>query len=190
MQNMHTKDSYFMKYKKSMLNLGFSALELMFVLAVIAVAMVAVIKTMGSNSDKVNASNMITDVSAITQNIKSAYISSSSAYNNLSNSVAIDLKVIPNNLVINGSNIKNQFPGGEVVIEADSSADFFTVTYTKVPSAVCMMVITQMGGASFQSIKVDGTVVYDAINNIPLKVEEVGAACKNNNQTSIEFAAS
>ena len=172
---------------------GFSALELMFVLAVIAVAMVAILKTMGGNGDKVNATNMITDVSSMTQNIKSAYGSSSTGYTGLSNQVALSLKVVPETLPRSGNDgIKNQFQAGTVTIKVDSSdPSLFNITYTNVPSSVCQMVVTQIGSSAFQKIEVGSTKLYDAVEGKLLEIQEVGSACEAaKNKATITFTAS
>lgn len=171
---------------------GFSAIELMLVLGVIAIATVAIIRAMGANTDKANSQIMMTDITYIINGIRSAYTSSDKGYDALNNSVAIALKVIPTNLRINGDRITNQF-GGEVKIAPGSDVSIFTLTYDKVPSSVCQQVINGLGGGNFLKIEVNGTIVYqnDTNGTHPIAPAEVSSNCNNaNNSVPIIYTAS
>ena len=187
--NRNTKFLKRARIKKN--QLGFNALELMMVLAVIAIAVVAMVRVMGSNSDKTNAHNMVSDISSLVQNIRSAYGSSNNGYTTLNNQSAIDMKLVPGDLPINGSTIKNQFQGGTVTIAAGANNDNFIITYTNVPASVCNIVVTTLGGASFSNITINSAIVYDTTSQVVLDPAAVGSACSaNKDQASILFTAS
>lgn len=172
---------------------GFNAIELSLVLGVVAIAIVGVIRIMGSNTDKQNAAQMVNDVSTMVSNIKNAYSSSTTGYSTLSTSVAIDGKMVPQDLKIpsGGNTIQNQFQGGAVVIANGSNGENFTITYTNVPAAICNSAINTLGGSSFLSIDINGMVVYDVNAGTVLDATTVSSACKDGKeQSTIIFTAS
>lgn len=172
---------------------GFNAIELSLVLAVIAIAIVATIRIMAGNSDKQSSSQMVNDVSTLVSNIKNAYSSSTSGYSTLTTQAAIDGKMVPQDLKIptGGTTIQNMFQGGAVNIAAGSSGENFTITYTNVPSAICNSAINTLGGSSFLTIEINGTVVFDVNTPVALDGTAVSAACKTGGeQSSIVFTAS
>lgn len=181
-----------MKNRTKKRQAGFSAIELMLVLGVIAIATVAIIRAMGSNTDKANSQIMMTDVTYIVNGIRSAYTSSDKGYEGLDNKVAIALKVIPTNLRISNDKITNQF-GGEVKLVPGSDVSVFTLFYDKVPSSVCQQVINGLGGGNFLKIEVNGTTVYqnDTNGTHPIAPAEVSTSCNGpNNSAHITYTAS
>lgn len=153
---------------------GFTAIELLFALGIIAVATVVIVKLMENNSNKAKAQQMIADVSAITNNVRSAY--NGSNYSGLDTQSAINEKVIPDDLNISGDTISNQFPGGTISITAINDTSF-TISYTNVPSSVCNEVITHIGAGEFSSITANDKEVYSGSGTIDPKV--VADACSN-----------
>lgn len=172
---------------------GFNAIELSLVLAVIAIAVVATIRIMGGNTDKQNATQMVNDVSTIVSNVKNLYSSSTNGYNSLNTTIAIDAKVVPQDLKIpnGGGTIQNQFQGGTVDIIAANNGEAFQITYTNVPSAICNSAINTLGGAGFLTITINGTTVYDANAGTSLDAANVASSCKQGaEKSSIVFTAS
>lgn len=172
---------------------GFTLIEALVVLGIAAIVITAVVMKAGSANNKAKAQNMISDVATMVSDVKNAYSSSSSGYDGLTTTVAVNLKVVAPDLPVSSGKVKDQFPNGEVTIQEGSSPDFFTITYTNVPSEVCNQVITTLGGATFQSINVNSTPVFDDGNTsgtaIVLTPTLVSTAC-NTNQNTIIFAAS
>ncbi len=138
---------------------GFTAIELLFALGIIAVATVVIVKAMSSNSDKAKAQQMIQDVSALVDNIKGAYSSSTDGYTGLDTASVIAGKLYPSDLNISGTNLDSQFSGGSIVI-ASSDASSFGITYNNVPSAVCSEVVSKLADETFSDISVNGTSMY------------------------------
>jgi type II secretory pathway pseudopilin PulG len=170
---------------------GFNALELTLVLAVIAIAIVGVIRVMGTNTDKTNSNQMVGDVGAMVSNIRNAFSSTTTGYTGLNNTSAINMKLIPAVLRISGTNIKNQFQGGTVVLTSGTGGDNFSIKYTNVPSTVCSSVVNTLGGAAFLIIKINEQSVYDVNAGTPLEAQKVGEHCKTGGEKStIEFIAS
>jgi type II secretory pathway pseudopilin PulG len=192
-QEIRTKQSVNMPVlRKSLRYAGFNAIELSMVLGVIAVAVVGVIRIMGGNTDKQNSTQMVNDVSALVSNVKNAYSSSNSGYSSLTTKAAIDGRVVPQDLKTANDKIQNQFQGGEVTIEAGGSGEFFTITYTKVPSSICNSAVNTLGGASFLTIVINGqAAVYDVNAGTALDASKVAAACSDGKeQSTVIFTAS
>jgi hypothetical protein len=101
--------------------------------------------------------------------------------------------MVPQDLKIpaGGSTIQNQFQGGTVDIASGASGENFTIAYTNVPAAICNSAISTLGGSSFLSIDINGTIVHDVNAGTLLDGTAVSAACKTGNeQSSITFTAS
>ncbi|MCC2624342.1 MAG: type pilin [Burkholderiales bacterium] len=179
------------EFRKRLRYAGFNAIELSLVLGVIAVAVVGVIRIMGGNTDKQNSTQMVNDVSTIVSNVKNAYSSSNSGYSTLSTKAAIDGRMVPQDLKTANDKIQNQFQGGEVTIEP-GSGDFFTITYTKVPSSICNSAVNTLGGASFLTIVInDQPAVYDVNAGTALDASKVATACsQGKEQSTVVFTAS
>ena len=171
---------------------GFNALELTLVLAVIAIAIVSVIRVMGTNTDKTNSNQMVGDVGALVSNIRNAFSSTTTGYTGLTNKSAISMKLVPAVLRTSGAAvIKNQFQGGTVVLAGDASGDNFSITYTNVPSAVCSSAVNTLGGASFLKITINASTVYDVNAGTVLEAQKVGEACATKKeQSTLIFTAS
>jgi type II secretory pathway pseudopilin PulG len=170
---------------------GFNALELMMVLAVIAIGIGVAIRTMSGNSNKQNTNQMVSDITALVNNVKNAYTSSTSGYSNLTTTSAIEASLIPTDLKVptGGTTIQNQFQGGTVEVASVNNGEAFSVTYTNVPSAICNSVITSLGGSSFVSITVNGTSVFDAVSAPTIDATAISTAC-NTATNSLVFTAS
>ena len=155
--------------------LGFTLIELMLVLAVIAVGISVAINSMHGNSEKQNSNQMASDVTTMVNNIKNAYSSTTTGYANLTTASAITAKLVPGDLRVSGGNIYSQFSGG--VIKIEPSAENFTITYDKVPSAVCNNIIALLGGGVFLKIVVGSTTVYE-VGVTDIDATSVAESCK------------
>lgn len=170
---------------------GFNALELMLVLAVIAIGIAVALHTMAGNSDKQDSNQMISDVSGLVSNIQQAFVSSSGGYASLTTAIAIEAKLVPTDLRLSsdGTGILNQFQGGSVDIASGDDGNNFTITYSNVPSAVCNTGVTSLAGSGLNSIAINGTTVYDSVDTPRIDTATVSSACKETSN-SIVFTAS
>lgn len=190
MQN-HFKQKYTRLFVRK--QFGFTAIELMFALGVIAIGTVALVLASRGNTNKQNSNIMVADVSALVQNIQSGFASSADGFTNLSNETAISMNLVPGDLIVKpgSATINSKFQGGTVVIASGANDDNFTITYDNVPSAVCNNVVTTLGGAAFSNITINGTVVYDTVAQKSFAPTEVGIACSaNKDAATIIFTAS
>ncbi|MBP9742317.1 MAG: hypothetical protein KBD37_03065 [Burkholderiales bacterium] len=169
---------------------GFNALELMLVLAVIAVGIGVALHTMSSNADKQDSNQMISDISALVSNIQNAYASSAGGYTDLTTATAIQAKLVPTDLRLStdGSSVLNQFQSGTVDIAPSDDGSAFTITYSSVPSSVCNTAVAALAGSGFNVIEVEGTAVYDASGDA-FSPGTLSEAC-DNPTNSIVFTAS
>lgn len=139
------------KNKKS--KKGFSLLELLLVLGIIAALVVAAFivypKVQASQRAQAESNNIAT----IQAGVKSLYTSSSS-FTGLSNSVAVQAKIFPDNMLSgSGSSATpiNAFKGSVTLAAANTGpsgaeGSSFTITYNNVPAAECTKIITAAAG--------------------------------------------
>jgi len=167
---------------------GFNAIELTLVLAVIAIAIIAVVKVMGGNTDKQNSNQMVNDVGTMVSNIKNAYSSSTTGYTDLSSAIAVKMHAVPADLKVDEGKgiIKSQFQGGTVDIKTGPNPDSFTITYDKVPTAVCTNVVTTLGTNLFQDVLIAGKSVY---NGGILVTKDIAAQCGSTKLVTVSFQA-
>lgn len=137
---------------------GFSLLELLLVLGIIAALVVAAFivypKVQASQRAQAESNN----IAAIQAGVKALYTSASS-FTGLTNSVAVQAKIFPDNMLSgSGSAAKpiNAFKGN-VTLAADktgpSGADgsSFTIIYSNVPAAECTKIITAAAGNFYKA---------------------------------------
>ncbi|MDK1973635.1 prepilin-type N-terminal cleavage/methylation domain-containing protein [Klebsiella sp. K4-154] len=147
------KKTVLIKNKNKKSKKGFSLLELLLVLGIIAALVVAAFivypKVQASQRAQAESNN----IAAIQAGVKALYTSASS-FTGLTNSVAVQAKIFPDNMLSgSGSAAKpiNAFKGN-VTLAADktgpSGADgsSFTIIYSNVPAAECTKIITAVAG--------------------------------------------
>ena len=138
------KKAVLIKYKKS--KKGFSLLELLLVLGIISALVVAAFivypKVQASQRAQAESNNIAT----IQAGVKALYTSASS-FTGLTNSVAVQAKIFPDNMLSgSGSSATpiNAFKGNTGPSAATGSS--FTITYSNVPAAECTKIITAAAG--------------------------------------------
>ena len=187
------KKTVLIKNKKS--KKGFSLLELLLVLGIIAALVVAAFivypKVQASQRAQAESNN----IAAIQAGVKALYASTSS-FTGLTNSVAVQAKIFPDNMLSgSGSSAKpiNAFKGDVVVASATTGpsgaqGSSFTITYSNVPAAECTKIITAAAGNFYKvgvgyegSLKFAGEV---------LDVAETATQCKNGgNSNTLVFTS-
>ncbi|HFG6584696.1 TPA: type 4 pilus major pilin, partial [Salmonella enterica subsp. enterica serovar Agona] len=179
------------KNKKS--KKGFSLLELLLVLGIIAALVVAAFivypKVQASQRAQAESNNIAT----IQAGVKALYTSASS-FTGLNNSVAVQAKIFPDNMLSgSGSAAKpiNAFKGNVVVASADTgpsaaTGSSFTITYENVPAAECTKIITAAAG-NFYIAQVGDATVKEAGGT--LNVAATAAACSDANSNKLVFTS-
>lgn len=132
---------------------GFSLLELLLVLGIIAALVVAAFivypKVQASQRSQAEANNIAT----IQAGVKALYTSASS-FTGLSTTVAVQAKIFPDNMLSgSGTAVKpiNVFKGNVIVAAAATgpsavAGSSFTITYSNVPAAECVKIVTAAAG--------------------------------------------
>lgn len=144
---------------------GFSLLELLLVLGIIAALVVAAFivypKVQASQRAEAESNNIAT----IQAGVKALYAAASS-YTGLTNTVAVESKIFPDNMLSgSGSSATpiNAFKG-EVTLEAaatgpsSTAGSSFTITYKNVPATECSKIVTAAAG-NFYTTSVNGAEV-------------------------------
>ncbi|NNQ95496.1 type IV pilin [Escherichia coli] len=185
------KKTVLIKNKKS--KKGFSLLVLLLVLGIIAALVVAAFivypKVQASQRAQAESNNIAT----IQAGVKALYTSASS-FTGLNNSVAVQAKIFPDNMLSgSGSAAKpiNAFKGNVVVASADTgpsaaTGSSFTITYENVPAAECTKIITAAAG-NFYIAQVGSATVKEAGGT--LNVAATAAACSDANSNKLVFTS-
>lgn len=135
--------------KKKKSRKGFSLLELLLVLGIIAALVVAAFivypKVQASQRAQAESNNIAT----IQTGVKTLYTSASS-FTGLSNTVAVQAKIFPDNMLSGSGSAAtpiNAFKGKVTLASANTgpstaAGSSFTITYENVPAAECTKIIT------------------------------------------------
>lgn len=156
---------------------GFSLLELLLVLGIIAALIVAAFIIYPKVQDANKSSAEARNISAIYAGVKSLY-SGSSTYKGLDDTLAYKAKIYPDNMVIgNGTSFVNSY-SGSVSVESSSNTSVgeddsgFRIKYTLLPSASCAKIVAAVSH-DFYEINANGTTL-DAST---MKPSDITAAC-------------
>lgn len=143
---------------------GFSLIELLLVLAIIAALAVAAFIVYPRVQAGRNASYEAQVLSSAQAGVKALFTTNN--YRNLSKAAAFNAEIFPANMNLSTTSIKNQWDG-EVEIGPSTSAGaaatgtgpvrYFRIVYTNVPADVCI----RLAGAAVQNF---GTVLVNPAN--------------------------
>lgn len=168
---------------------GFSLLELLLVLGIIAALVVAAFivypKVQASQRAQAESNNIAT----IQAGVKALYTSASS-FTGLTNTVAVQAKIFPENMLSGTGNTAvpiNSFKGNVTLAAAATgpsaaAGSSFTITYANVPTAECTKITTATAG-NFYIATVNTKVVKPAGGVID--VAATTSACNNATSNTI-----
>lgn len=141
---------------------GFSLIELLLVLGVLAILLVAAFVVYPQVRDRNQANAEVSNLTAIKANITNLYASRGGNYDGLTTDVANQARAFPSSM--NGGSYTagttiNAAWGGEVTVEEGTNNRLFEIEYTAVPDGVCLGLVS--GAASnFQQVEIGGTGVF------------------------------
>ncbi|WP_407579587.1 type 4 pilus major pilin [Citrobacter koseri] len=170
--------------KKRKSKKGFSLLELLLVLGIVAALVVAAFivypKVQASQRSQAESNNIAT----IQAGVKALYTSASS-FTGLNNSVAVQAKIFPDNMLSGSGNNAtpvNAFKGDVTLAAANTgpsgaTASSFSIQYKNVPASECTKIISATAG-NFYIASVNNTVVKPAGG--VLDVAAAASACSSN----------
>lgn len=173
-----------MLMKKIKLKKGFSLLELLLVMGIIAALIIAafIIFPKIQSSQRVNAE--IGNISAIDSGIKSLY-STTVDYSGINTTTLLKAKVFPDNMILNGL-VYNSFKG-RVNIEPSSYSDGeYQLTYYGVPDMECSK-ITSAVFNKFRQVQVNSKVIKTKYQNITVDIASITEMCNSNNNNRLIF---
>lgn len=173
-----------MFYLKSKKQKGFTLLELLLVLGVIAALTIGAFYIYPKVKAASTANTEKSNLSTIAAGIKLLY---PTGYQNLDNSSAILSRVYPDTMVDENKNTHSSF-GGDVIVKPDSvgtpSGKINTVTqfdmvYSEMPSNICIKMGTGLA-FNFANVTVQGDTIFKLDDNNAYKVD-VGLVTKQCN---------
>lgn len=145
---------------------GFSLLELLLVLGIITALIVSAFIIFPKLKSSANAKAEASNLNTINAGIKELY-NSQATYIGLNNTVAIQAKVVPDN-IIKGGDIVTSF-GGEVIIDNLTLSDGYVyyITYVDVPPDVCINMLAGLRGG-FEQVYIERQNIIDVKGNIDM----------------------
>jgi len=126
---------------------GFTLLEILLALAVVAVLSFVVFRAFNSANGSAQVNSAVSDVGTIQANLKNTFPNSN--YKGLLTTVANQAHVFPNDMNANNftatyTNITNQWNGSVSLVATGSRANEYTLSYNGVPAAVCAQFVGQV----------------------------------------------
>ncbi len=179
---------------------GRSMIEMLGVLAIIGVLSIGGIAGYTKAMTKYKTNKIKSQVTSIVANIRTIY-GSQISYNGLNNKTAVQMDVIPEEMIVNDGNgqLKNTFGGsvflgsgsiGNSVSGVKNDRKAFIIEYTGLPRAACADLASSDWGSGSSSglmgLKAmgtqklsDTTSTVDGANDVPeIQFQHGGAACK------------
>lgn len=184
------------KLNKKKIARGFTLIEVLLVVGFIALASIGVYvvynKVQTGNAANTEARN----IDALRAGVKNIY-GGSTSYNGLSNEVALNARIVPDNMRTSNSTtaITNSF-GGKVTLgpkkfgATAAANNAFTIRYEGVPIDVCAKLATS-AGAGFNEVEVNGTPVKSTIKPTgnELNVALTASSCNSNAGNDLIFTS-
>lgn len=179
--------------KKRKSKKSFSLLELLLVLGIVAALVVAAFivypKVQASQRAQAESNNIAT----IQAGVKALYTSASS-FTGLTNTVAVQAKIFPDNMLSGTGNTAkptNAFKGNVTLVAAatgpsSAAGSSFTITYSNVPAAECVKIATAAAGNFY--IATVGTKVVKSAGGM-LDVAVTAAACNSATNNTLVFTS-
>lgn len=155
---------------------GYTLIETLLVIAIMAVAIAAVIALYLTITSG-NAVNQATQqVQAISSNIQKAYNTSGSPYTSLTTQAGINIGAFPDGMV-RGSTVYNGWNG---TVQLQGTATNFTITYTNIAQSACASLASTSAslGSSLTQVTVNGSSI-----SIPVDPALAGSACSQASNT-------
>lgn len=156
---------------------GFTLIELIIVLAIIAGGAIVVLGVAGGGRSSANVEQESTNYNALIENARG--LKSGGTYGPASTNLVpalINRELIPKTMAVEGTTIRNRFGGLVTVV---STGFTFTVASTQIPRAICSGVATNLsqGGAYTTQIN-SGTAITGVVS-----AAQADAGCTAANNT-------
>lgn len=144
-------------------NQGYSLIEILIVFVIIGVALAGAFALYSKNSDTTNAKTMASDLQAVSSGVKSAFAQDANQFQDVDNTKVCQLGIFTSNMVANctAGTVNNKYNGAVTVTVGGQNTNF-TIKEDKVPPAVIVKTINQMGTDGVLGISVGTTCVYSS----------------------------
>lgn len=168
---------------------GFTLLELLAVLIILAIIGMGIYETLKSTSNHNDVQNETKNLNLIADlSFQLATPNSTTPYSTINESGLINSQQVPN---IQNGEILNKW-AGQITVRPLSlnggTSNYFAITENSVPKQLCNdFVIGAQAGFSY--ITVNGTIVFNKDGNVPLNAATVLASCTSTTNTVV-FARS
>ena len=148
-------------------NQGYSLIEILIVFVIIGVALAGAFALYSKNADTTNAKTMASDLQAVSSGVRSAWAQDENLFATVETKKACQLGILTSNMVwsncANGM-VYNKYNGWVTIAAGNTSYPpaNFTIDEEKVPPAVIVKTINQMGIDGVLGITVNGICVYSS----------------------------
>lgn len=165
---------------------GFSLVELMIVLAVIAFLVIAIMTISKVIWGKTNSSSMENDISILSEDIHSLYSATGGDYTGLNNKVLLKQGIVPSTLIIKNSDDKigtvwhssNSKSLIDVSNNDDNEGSGYNITLHQIPKGGCVDIATHFMNSA--NIEID--------NQKAGNVSDIATACHDNVELTLNFS--
>lgn len=176
---------------------GFSLIELLLVLGIIAVLLVAAFVVYPQVRDRNQANKAITDMTTIRANVTNLYASRGGRVTGLNNHVARAAKIFPASMYPDPSLSLAYSPWGSLVSLTVFPAPYGTMAqgtvymmiYNDVPPGVCLPLINGVQNTVLQ-VAIDGVTVKAVMDGVAYDPGAAAAACNKDTNNITFFSAS
>jgi prepilin-type N-terminal cleavage/methylation domain-containing protein len=148
---------------------GFSLIELMLVLGIIAVLVIGLFALFSQADTSARTSELIKGVAGLNANIRSLYNSQSGYDTGDMIPTLVKANAVPSNWV-KGNTLQHGF-GGTVTVTGNSST--FSIATDHIPNEVCIRFLSEQGSSSWGSVSVN----QKSITSLPVKVADATLEC-------------
>lgn len=167
--------------KQNIKNRGFSLIELLLVLGIIAALAITAFMVFPKVSSANKAQTEINNIYTIKAGINNLF-SAVPDYNGLNNELAIQAKIFPEKMIVGPKKAVNIF-NGEVIVMADTAGwghvatqnSDFAITYNSIPDAECVKIVSAIA-PEFYSITVNGEYIKNKGGEF--NITDLAKACK------------
>lgn len=163
---------------------GFSLLELLLVMGIIAALIIAAFVVYPKIQAAQRANVEISNISIIESGIKSLY-SSSADYTGVSTTTLLNAKIFPDNMVKSGA-VYNVFKGRVTVEYSNYSDGSYQIFYYNVPDVECSKITAGVFN-KFGQIQINGTVIKSKSQDITVDIAKITSYCNNDNNNRLIF---
>lgn len=144
---------------------GFSLMEILFVLAIVAGLVIAAVTLYNQNQNTSNAKVIAQDIQAMSSGIKTSYSGDQTGFTDVNVTNVINLGILPKTLTYTpgGSTIKNKYSGAvtfSLAQAVDGVVPAFSIKEDNLPRDVISKVLSQLGTEGMVAMSVNDKCIF------------------------------